>query len=140
MADVVGVSIEAITGCGWSDDGRYIWLTHKLSDGTEYRLVYPFVAAGHLITSINHAIGSAAAKRAERNPNEVKEGMDGNAMPVEEVRIGTADAKVIMHLTTADQVAIVVEMPAAVLGQIAEQSQCVLDSLETVVPRQGRLH
>jgi hypothetical protein len=140
MADVVGVSIDAITGFGWSEDGRHIWITHKLGDGSEYRLVYPFVAAGHLITSITHAVGSAAAKRAERNPDEAAKGMDGNVMSVEEVRIGTADAKVIIHLTTADQVPIIVEMPATVLGEIAEQSQRVLESLESVTSRTDRLH
>ena len=140
MANVDGVSIDAITGFGWSEDGRHIWVTHKLGDGSEYRLVYPFVAAGQLITSISHAIGSAAAQRAERNPREAAEGMDANVLSIEEVRVRSSDAKVIMHLTTADQVPIAVEMPAAVLGEIAEQSRRVLDSLETVTPRRGRLH
>src|SRR6266404_743167 len=78
MAEIAGVSIVEITAFGWSDDGQHIWITHKLSDGSEYRLVYPYVAAGHLITMLTHAARSASARRAARNPVEVAEGMDSN--------------------------------------------------------------
>src|SRR5439155_23054442 len=91
MPDIAGVSIIEITGFGWSDDGQHIWIAHKLSDGSEYRLVYPYVAAGHLISMLTHAARSASTRRVARNPQEATEGLDSNVIPIEEVRIGTSE-------------------------------------------------
>src|SRR5262245_19880174 len=88
MSDIEGVSITEVPAFGWSDDGQHIWITHKLSDGSEYRLIYRYVAVGYLIAMFTHAARAAYAQRAARNPVEATGGMDSNVIPVEEVRIG----------------------------------------------------
>jgi hypothetical protein len=142
MSDITGVSITAVTAFGWSDDGRHIWLAHRLPDGSEYRLVYPYAAAGHLITMFTHAARSAYAQRMTHNPREAMEGMDSDVMPVEQIRIATSPAHsgAILHLTTADNVPIAVELPVALLGEVAEQSQRVLESIQGATPPKERLH
>jgi hypothetical protein len=142
MPDIAGVSIIEVTAFGWSDDGQHIWIAHKLSDGSEYRLVYPYVAAGHLITMLTHAARSASARRVARNPLEATEGMDSNVIPIEEVRIGTSEenSEAILHLTTSDNVPIAVGMPAALLGEVAEQSKRVFESLRGAARAKGRFH
>jgi hypothetical protein len=142
MPDIAGVSIVEITAFGWSEDGQHIWITHKLSDGSEYRLVYPYVAAGHLITMLTHAARSASARRIARNPLEATEGMDSNVIPIEEVRIGTSEdnSEAILHLTTTDNIPIAVGMPAALLGEVAEQSRRVLNSLQGAARAKGQIH
>src|SRR5438309_6500063 len=50
MADVAGVKIIDLTAAGSSDDGEHVWITHRLGDGSEYPLVYPYEAVGYLIT------------------------------------------------------------------------------------------
>jgi len=142
MAEIAGVSIVEITAFGWSEDGQHIWITHKLSDGSEYRLVYPYVAAGHLITMLTHAARSASARRAARNPVEVAEGMDSNVIAIEEVRIGISEenSEAILHLTTTDNVPIAVGMPAALLGEVAEQSKRVFESLQGAARTKKRIH
>jgi hypothetical protein len=142
MPDIAGVSIIEVTAFGWSDDGQHIWIAHKLSDGSEYRLVYPYVAAGHLITMLTHAARSASARRVARNPLEATEGMNSNVIPIEEVRIGTSEenSEAILHLTTADNVPIAVGMPAALLGEVAEQSKRVFETLQGAARAKGRIH
>ena len=142
MPDITGVSITEVPAFGWSDDGQHIWITHKLGDGSEYRLIYPYVAVGYLITMLTHAARSAYARRAAHNPAEVAEGMDSDVIPVEEVRIGITpeSSAAILHLTTADRVPIAVEMPAPLLKQLAEQSQHVLESLQGNTAAGGRMH
>src|SRR5260221_11946560 len=104
MPDIAGVSIVEITAFGWSEDGQHIWITHKLSDGSEYRLVYPYIAAGHLITLLTHAARAASARRVARKPPEAAEGMDSNGIAIEKDRIGVSEEKseAILHLTTTD--------------------------------------
>jgi hypothetical protein len=142
MADINGVAITDITAFGCSDDGQHVWVTHRLRDGSEYRLVYPYGAAGHLITLFSHAARSAYARRATRNPQEAAEGMDSNVIPVDEVRIGTSpeNAGAILHLTTADNVPIAVEVPIALLGDMAEQLQRVGDSLRGAAIPTRQMH
>ena len=142
MPDIAGVSIIEITGFGWSDDGQHIWVAHRLSDGSEYRLVYPYVAVGHLISMLTHATRSASTRRVARNPREATEGMNSNVIPIEEVRIGTSDenSEAILHLTTTDNVPIAVGMPAALLGEVAEQSKRVFESLQDAARPRGRIH
>src|ERR1700674_5897593 len=131
MSDVTGVAISEVTAFGWSDDGKHIWITHKLRDGSEYRLVYPLAAAGHLIAMFGHAARSAAALRAAGSPQEAVEGMDCDVIVIEQIRIGTApkDSGAILHLTTVDNVPIAIEMPTALLRDVADQSQRVLERL-----------
>jgi hypothetical protein len=143
MTEIAGVSITDVTSFGWSDDGEHIWVTHRLADGSEYRLVYPYVAAGQFITMLIHATQSAAAQRAARNPREASEGTDANVIPVEEVRIGIAPGHsgAILHLTTADNVPIAVGMSAELLGETVAQAQHVLEGLGGAAgPAKGRLH
>jgi hypothetical protein len=140
MPEIAGVSIVEITAFGWSEDGQHIWITHKLSDGSEYRLVDPYVAAGHLITMLTHAARSASARRAARNPLEAAEGMDSNVIAIEEVRIGIAEDGAILHLTTTDNVPIAVGMPAALLGEVAEQSKRVFESLQGAARTKKHIH
>src|SRR5690242_5766942 len=80
MADITGVKILGLTACGASDDGEHVWITHRLGDGTEYPLVYPFEAVGYLITVLADAARSAQRRRIARNPHEVVEGSDAAAM------------------------------------------------------------
>jgi hypothetical protein len=46
MADIRGVKVTDLTGSGSSDDGGHVWITHRLGDGSEYPLVYPYEAIG----------------------------------------------------------------------------------------------
>ena len=142
MSDFMGISIEEITAFGWSDDGQHIWITHKLRDGSEYRLVYPYLAAGQLITMFTHAAGSASARRAGRNPTEAVQGMDSAVMPAEEVRIGTAadGAGAILHFTTSDNIPIAVQLPVTLLEEIATEMWRLLDNLRTTPQTRDRLH
>src|SRR5690349_665161 len=119
MADITGVKILDLTACGASDDGEHVWITHRLGDGTEYPLVYPFEAVGYLITVLADAARSAQRRRIARNPHEVVEGSDAAAMPVEAARVGTApdNAAAILHFTTADGVSIALEIPATGLPE-----------------------
>src|SRR5260221_9343028 len=87
MPDIAGVSIVEITAFGWSEDGQHIWITHKLSDGSEYRLVYPYFAAGHLITMLTHAARSASARRVARNSLEAAAGMDNHVISLGQAKI-----------------------------------------------------
>ena len=132
MADVTGVAITDITAFGWSDDGQQVWFTHKLRDGSEYRLVYPHAAAGQLLTMFLHATRSASAQRISLNPREATEGIDSNVLQAEEVRFGTAPgaAGAILHFTTADSVPVAVEIPVSLLRAAAEQLQLILRRLE----------
>lgn len=142
MAEMTGVSIDEITAFGWSDDGQHIWVTHKLRDGSEYRLVYSYTAAGQLITIVTHAVGSASAQRAIHNPIEAREGMDSAVLPAEEVRIGTAPdgLSAILHVTTADNIPIAVQLPVALLEKIARQTEGLLEGLRAAAPARDRLH
>lgn len=142
MVDVTGVAITDITAFGWSDDGQQVWFTHKLRDGSEYRLVYPHAAAGQLLTMFMHATRSASAQRVSRNPHEAAEGMDSNVLQVEEVRIGTAPGAdgAILHFTTADSVPVAVEIPVSLLRAAAEQLQHVLGGLDGGPSRKARMH
>jgi hypothetical protein len=142
MSEVTGVSIDEITAFGWSDDGQHIWVTHKLRDGSEYRLVYPYVAVGQLITMVTHAAGSASSRRAGRDPIEALEGMDAAALAVEEVRVAgvPGGAGAMLHLTTADNVPIALALPLAQLEQLAAQAQALSRQLREAGAAQTRLH
>jgi hypothetical protein len=142
MSELAGVSIEEITAFGWSEDGQHIWVTHKLRDGSEYRLVYPYIAAGQLITMVAHAAGSASSRRASRDPGEAAEGMDSAALPIEEVRIGSAPdgTGAMLHMTTADNVPIALALPLAQLEELAEQAQKLSRRLRDASQPKTRLH
>ena len=106
-----------LTAAGSSDDGEHVWITHRLGDGSEYPLVYPYEAVGYLITVLTDAARSASRRRGTQNPREAAEGFNTNVIPVEEVRVGTSpdDAGAILHLTTADNIPLAVELPVEVL-------------------------
>jgi hypothetical protein len=74
MADVAGVKIIDLTAAGSSDDGEHVWITHRLGDGSEYPLVYPYEAVGYLITVLTDAARSASRRRIAQNPTEAGEG------------------------------------------------------------------
>src|SRR3954454_23995840 len=103
MADVSGVKITDLTACGTSDDGEHVWSTHRLGGGTEYPLVYPFEAVGYLITVLAETARSAQRRRIARNPREVVEGADVDAIPIEAARVGTSpeNSAAMLHVTTA---------------------------------------
>jgi hypothetical protein len=142
MADVSGVKITDLTEAGSSDDGEHIWITHRLGDGSEYPLIYPYQAVGYLITALTDAARSAFRRRSIRNPEEAAEGMDANVIPVNEVRVGTAPDKsgAILHFTTADNIPIAMEVPVSLLGEVAAELRRVMDGLGTPSPRATRLH
>src|ERR1700686_4042963 len=87
MTDVTGVKVTDLTAAGSSDDGEHVWITHRLGDGSEYPLIYPYAAVGYLITVLTDAARSAFKRRAARSPQEVAEGMDSNVIPIDEVRV-----------------------------------------------------
>jgi hypothetical protein len=142
MADVTGVKIIDLTAAGSSDDGEHVWITHRLGDGSEYPLVYPYEAVGYLITVLTDAARSASRRRSLQNPAEAGEGLNTNVIAVEEVRVGTSPetSGAILHLTTADSIPIAVEIPVAVLGDVVEQLQHVLQRAERKERRGRRLH
>jgi hypothetical protein len=139
MADISGVKITDLTACGASDDGEHIWITHRLGDGTEYPLIYPFEAVGYLITVLADAARSAQQRRVARNPREREEGADAEVIPVQAARVGTSpdNSAALLHLTTADQVPIAVELKPELLRELIEQLQRVADGIRS--PRLGRL-
>src|SRR5580704_17465428 len=63
MADVTGVKVTDLTAAGSSDDGEHVWITHRLGDGSEYPLVYPYEAVGYLITVLTDAAPFAGRRR-----------------------------------------------------------------------------
>jgi hypothetical protein len=142
MAEINGVAIAEITAFGCSDDGQHIWITHKLRDGSEHRLVYPYGAAGHLITLFSQAARSASERRLAVNPEEAAAGFDSNVIPVEEVRVGTAPGSdaAILHLTTTDNVPIAVALPPPLLSALIDQLQHVGDGLHVGGAAKRRLH
>jgi len=142
MAEITGVAITDLTASGSSDDGRHVWITHRLRDGSEYRLMYPYEAIGFLMSVLTDAARTAYRRRAAGNPREVVEGMDSNVMPISEVRVGTSpdNSGAILHLTTNDNIPIAFELPAAQLGEVMEQLQRVLNSLQSAVPVRKHLH
>ena len=76
MADVTGVKIVDLTAAGSSDDGAHVWITHRLGDGSEYPLVYPYEAVGYLIMVLTDAARSASRRRLVQNPVEAGEGLN----------------------------------------------------------------
>jgi hypothetical protein len=94
MADVSGVKIIDLTAAGSSDDGEHVWITHRLGDGSEYPLIYPYEAVGYLITVLTDAARSASRRRIAQNPVEANEGLNTNIVPVEEVRVGTSPGEI----------------------------------------------
>ncbi len=140
MAEIDGVAITDITASGWSDDGRHIWITHRLRDGSEYRLIYPCEAAVYLITTISHAARSAYRRLARRDPHAAAVGMNTDVIPLDAVKVAaSADNRAILHMTTADNVPIAVELPAGLLEVVIEQLQRVSNRLKSAAPAK-RLH
>ena len=142
MADVKGVKILDLTAAGSSDDGEHVWITHRLGDGSEYPLVYPYEAVGYLITVLTDAARSASRRRIAQNPVEADEGLNTNVIPVEEVRVGTSpgESAAILHLTTADNVPLAVELPVTILEEVVEQLQNVLAQVQGGSTGGKRLH
>jgi len=139
MAGISGVKITDLTACGASDDGEHIWITHRLGDGTEYPLIYPFEAVGYLITVLADAARSALRRRIAHHPREREEGADANVIPLHAARVGVSDdnSVALLHLTTADQVPIAVELKPEMLGDLIEQLQQAAKTLGR--GRAGRL-
>lgn len=142
MADVREVKIIDLTAAGSSDDGEHVWITHRLGDGSEYPLIYPYEAVGYLITVLTDAARSASRRRIAQNPAEADEGLNTNVVPVEEVKVGTSPSKsgAILHLTTADSIPLAVELPAAILGEVVEQLQDALKRVQGGSSGDKRLH
>jgi hypothetical protein len=130
MADMIGVKVTDLTASGASDDGRHVWITHRLGDGSEYPLIYPYEAIGYLITVLTDAARSASRRRVARNPLEAAEGLNSNIIPIEEARVGTppGESGAIIHLTTADNIPIAVELPINVLEDVIQQLQLVVEA------------
>lgn len=137
MADISGVKITDLTACGASDDGEHIWITHRLGDGTEYPLIYPFEAVGYLITVLADAARSAQRRRVARDPREAEEGANTEVIPVQAARVGTSsdNSAALLHLTTADQVPIAVELKPELLRDLISQLQ---QAAEVLGPRNSR--
>lgn len=125
MAGISGVKITDLTACGASEDGEHIWITHRLGDGTEYPLIYPFEAVGYLITVLAEAARSAQRRRISHHPREREEGADTEVIPVQAARIGVSqdNSTALVHLTTADQVPIAFELQPELLRDLIEQLQ-----------------
>jgi hypothetical protein len=87
---------------------------------------------GYLITVLTDAVRSASRRRIAQNPAEADEGLNTNVVAVEEVRVGTSPGKsaAILHLTTADNVLLAVELPVAILGEVVDQLQQVLTQVQ----------
>ena len=132
MADISGVKITDLTACGASDDGEHIWITHRLGDGTEYPLIYPFESVGYLITVLADAARSAQRRRVARDPREAEEGANTEVIPVQAARVGTSsdNSAALLHLTTADKVPIAVELKPELLRELIEQLQRAAEALD----------
>jgi hypothetical protein len=142
MAEFTGVKIVDLTASGTSDDGEHVWITHRLGDGGEYPLIYPYEAIGYLITVLTDAARSASGRRIARNPIEAEQGLDANIIPATQIRIGTSpdNSGAILHLTTADNVAIAVELPASILDSVIGELQRVSESLAGATVARRQLH
>ena len=142
MAEITGVKITDLTEAGASEKGDYVWVTHRLGDGAEYPLVYPFEAIGYLIAVLTDVAKSASRRRASGDPAQAAEGLDSNVVPVAEVRVGTAPDRfgAILHFTTADRIPLAVELPPAVLAETVAQLQQVLAGVNSGGQATRRLH
>lgn len=142
MANVTGIKVTDLTAAGASDDGEHVWITHRLGDGNEYPLVYPYEAVGYLITVLTDAARSASRRRVDQRPQEAGDGLNTNLVPIKEVRVGTTPdgSAAIVHLTTQDKIPIAVELPSAVLGEFIEQLSHALQRLDGGVGGGRRLH
>ena len=142
MASVTGVKVTDLTAAGASDDGEHVWITHRLGDGSEYPLVYPYEAVGYLITVLTDAARSASRRRIDQRPQEGAEGLNSNIVPVEEVRVGISpdNSAAIIHLTTVDKIPIAVEIPRAVLSEVVDQLRHAQERLEGRASGSKRLH
>jgi hypothetical protein len=142
MANITGIKVTDLTAAGASDDGEHVWITHRLGDGNEYPLVYPYEAVGYLITVLTDAARSASRRRVDHRPQEADDGLNTNLVPVKEARVGTTPdgSAAIFHLTTADEIPIAVELPSAVLGEFVEQLGHVLQRLDGGASSSKRLH
>jgi hypothetical protein len=129
MADVVGLEIADLTAAGTSDDGDQVWITHRLGDGSEYSLIYPYEAVGYLITVLTGAARSAYGRRAAQNPQEAAGGMDSNVIAIQQARVGTPkdNSGAILHLTTTDKIPLAAELPTALIQGVIQQLQDILD-------------
>ena len=131
MADVAGVKIIDLTAAGSSEDGEHVWITHRLGDGSEYPLVYPYEAVGYLITVLTDAARSASRRRIAQNPAEAVEGLNAKVIPVEEAGVGTSpEACGAIRRATADNIPLAVALPVAVLEEVVEQLQVVLKRVQ----------
>jgi hypothetical protein len=141
MANVTGIAIADITESGWSDDGRHIWISHRLNDGSEYRLIYPCEAASYLLSTIRYVTRSAYRQLASNNPGDAADGMNTDIITARTTRVGTAPEgkAAILHITTADDVPMAVEIPVACLEELAN---ALLRVRENAPDRRGkqRLH
>jgi hypothetical protein len=142
MASVSGVKVTDLTAAGASDDGEHVWITHRLGDGNEYPLVYPYEAVGYLITVLTDVARSASKRRVDLRPQESADGLNSNVVPVEEVRVGISpdNSAAIVHLTTVDKIPIAVELPKSVLGEVVEQLRHALEQLDDRTSGNKRLH
>ena len=142
MADVTGVKIIDLTAAGSSDDGEHVWITHRLGDGSEYPLVYPYEAVGYLITVLTEVARSASRRRVDLRAQESADGLNSNVVPVEEVRVGISpdNSAAIVHLTTVDKIPIALELPRSVLGEVVEQLRHALERLDDRASGSKRLH
>jgi len=77
------------------------------------------------------AARSAQQRRVARNPREREEGANAEVIPVQAARVGTSpdNSAALLHLTTADQVPIAVELKPELLRELIEQLQRVADNL-----------
>ena len=79
---------------------------------------------------------------ASPDPQEAAHGLNSNVIPVEEVKVGTApdNSGAILHLLTADEIPLAVELPISVLKEVVEQAQHVLEQAGGGPSRGKRLH
>jgi hypothetical protein len=142
MTEITGVAITDLTAFGSSDDGRHVWVTHRLPDGSEYRLMYPYEAIGFLMSVLADAARTAYRRRAAGNPREAAEGMDSKVIAAAEVRVGTSPngSGAILHLTTNDNIPIAFDVPMAQLGEVVEQLQRILDTHQSATRVGRHLH
>ena len=78
----------------------------------------------------------------ENHPEEVLDGADVNIIPATQVRVGTApsDLGAILHLTTAERLALAVELPFGVLDEVIEQLQRVRQAISSTGAARRLLH
>lgn len=136
MTEITGVGISDVRSGGASDNGQFVYVAHQLTNGSEQTLIYPYEAIGHLIAVLQELARMAYQIRVTKNPTEAQEGIVTGVVPAKSLELGMSPdhAGPILRIVTADNIPIMVEVPASTLREFCESAPKILDDAEPEPP------